>query len=568
MAVSVSIEAHESDGYQELTSPRFAIRIPPGEVPDWAPAALRMLEQYQDNPATPRFGPGHKIGAGMPIDMGTSVLEGFLLAAHPSAERLLVIGVSNRERLASDRVQTEVLLELFQNRNPHLVTDPARGDAFDDPEFDAAFEALVSEDVGSGLALSGGLKVVRAGPATVVQCGGTVRERLTTVGVEQLRKGAEVSMSGPFRELRVRRGDALAVVHPSPDRCEATLTDAELDALDAWPADAGLCVLGGHHLTFQDVSPDAPVQIVNLILTRRGGTRTTMSLGLGAVADCELEMAMPDGISNDQVLGVFSAAVEQSAAQPLREGFVVTPPEPVEGVARFVLVDKTDDHSDVKLFHLVPEGAEIDEAESVPRDGLPMPAPVHYNFAHKVLPAMFSLAPKETGAMLHHKADDTLVSTWKRTQDLLEAAAEPHAGLELVERDVLGPLAIFVVKMPPPRTVTEAYYVALAYQDAATFRYLVWERTMDDGAKLGEWIYRDGKPAQRLSGSRSSDVSLAEFKRAYRAWLAGDVPARDRAASDAAPTDAAVSRRSSLDWLLLGAVVVLLGIAAAAWTML
>ena len=147
MGGPTAIEVTTTPDFTELSSGPIALRVPPAtsDPPHWARMAVAQVHAYHVHPQMPDVGPLHRIPVGDFREDPTGVpWTDFLVAVHPSdPDRFLIVGLTETERRHSDEGPA-ALLELLIEHDPHLVTDPARGDRFEDPSFAQAFTMLVS----------------------------------------------------------------------------------------------------------------------------------------------------------------------------------------------------------------------------------------------------------------------------------------------------------------------------------------------------------------------------------------------------------------------------------------
>ncbi len=94
------------------------------------------------------------------------------------------------------------------------------------------------------------------------------------------------------------------------------------------------------------------------------------------------------------------------------------------------------------------------------------PRQQYYTYAHRLLPMLFFDKPDMFMKIMRHpNALDFLRSQW----DMLSkhtGNTDPYTGLDYETRALEDGTFIAIITLPPPVTVTEAYYVAAVYRPA------------------------------------------------------------------------------------------------------
>ncbi|MCB9669547.1 MAG: hypothetical protein H6736_09665 [Alphaproteobacteria bacterium] len=229
------IDRLETPAFVELSmraSP-FRLRLPPGTpTPAWTRLFLENATAYQAGPG-PDLAHGHKMPAGMPLDMDRSALTGFVFVDHPvDAGSLLAVGVTDAERFESDRVSTDRFLDVLRTVSPDLVTDVGRScTTTTEPTASllaaldtAPLPAFTVEEVGLG----------QAGWFVLVGLDVFARQGLAAV-VPSLLTGATAVVEGRNNALRLRVGTELTVERTGRT-VDLVLTAAHLLDLAKTPA--------------------------------------------------------------------------------------------------------------------------------------------------------------------------------------------------------------------------------------------------------------------------------------------------------------------------------------------
>lgn len=177
-----------------------------------------------------------------------------------------------------------------------------------------------------------------------------------------------------------------------------------------------------------------------------------------------------------------------------------------------------------------------------PRDPTPLPEaalaalpvvarPLHHAFAHRVLPQVMHTAPTQVLAQL------TGPGALPSLHRLVHALCAPHPSQEPVDPDALrvtpfeGPdLLGVIVHLPPPRALTEAWFVALiqpvdrsgGIRARAAARVLTLEHslTADRGIPhtvVGEWLADGGRRHHGRGPAPTSAVFVAWIQEALGA---------------------------------------------------
>lgn len=147
-----------------------------------------------------------------------------------------------------------------------------------------------------------------------------------------------------------------------------------------------------------------------------------------------------------------------------------------------------------------------------------MARPHHSLFAHKAFLKLLFDGPSKMTEVLVERGEYALVSLWTMVGDRLSPDDRmPSTGLALSIHELKPGLVVYLITLPPPERVPEAYFGA-AVLSGGKVRYWTLERTFDGlspGPVLGEWI-SDGSHLNhgRCSGPEKS-ASLSCLVGAY-----------------------------------------------------
>jgi len=120
------------------------------------------------------------------------------------------------------------------------------------------------------------------------------------------------------------------------------------------------------------------------------------------------------------------------------------------------------------------------------------PDDTHYIFAHKALPSLLFTRQEALFRAFENRGQSFVEDLWAEVAKTTGVDADSRNKELKYSKENISGINVYVIKLPPPKAMAEAYYVALLEKDKKP-RYFTLELTYKgsscaDSTMLGEWL--------------------------------------------------------------------------------